>query len=218
MEQVAAGGQDLAAGEDGLVLLRAVQLTGQHREEPLEAVELSRAGQQVFLEIERSRKPIVAAVNGYALGGGCELALACHLRLASPTATFGLPEVKLGILPGYGGTVRLPRIVGAGRALEMILSGAPIDAEEAHRIGLVNRVVPPEELVGRARALVEAIAANGPLAVGLAIESVNRGSDLPLETALGVESTLFGLLAGSEDMREGMAAFLEKRTPRFTGR
>ena len=185
---------------------------------PLEAVEVSRAGQEVFLAIERARKPFVAAVNGYALGGGCELALACHLRIASPTATFGLPEVKLGILPGYGGTVRLPRIVGAGRALEMILTGAPIDAAEAHRIGLVNHVVPADDLLPRARALVKAIAANGPLAAGLAIESVNRGSNLPVESALGVESTLFGLLAGSEDMREGMAAFLEKRAPRFTGR
>lgn len=186
--------------------------------EPLAAVELSRTGQAVFRAIEQSPKPFIAAVNGAALGGGCELALACHLRLAVPEARFGLPEVGLGTLPGFGGTVRLPRLVGVGRALEMILSGKPIDAAEAYRIGLVNRVVPVEDLLSQARSLVEAIAANAPLAVTLAMESVGRGADLSAGAALDAESTLFGILAGTEDMREGTAAFLEKRRPRFTGR
>lgn len=188
------------------------------RMKPLEAVELSRLGQEVFRAIEQSRKPFVAAVNGFALGGGCELALACHLRIASTSARFGLPEVKLGILPGYGGTVRLPRLIGRGRALEMILTGEMIDAAEAHRIGLVNRVVRPEELAAEARTTLEKIVGNGPLAVGLAIESVNRGADLAVEDALAIEANLFGVLAATEDVREGMAAFLEKRTPTFTGR
>jgi enoyl-CoA hydratase len=160
----------------------------------------------------------VAAVGGYALGGGCELALAAHLRIASTAARFGLPEVRLGIIPGYGGTVRLSRLVGKGRALELILSGEMIDAEEAHRIGLVNRVVPAESLLEEARALVERIVGNGPLALGLAIESVNRGMETSLDQALALEAHLFGLLASTEDMREGMAAFLEKRPPQFRGR
>ena len=184
----------------------------------LEGVEISRRGQAVFGAIERSRKPMLAAVNGFALGGGCELALACHLRIASAGARFGLPEVRLGIVPGYGGTVRLPRLIGRGRALEMILTGEMVGAEEAERIGLVNRVVPAEELLPQARALLESILKNGPVAVGFAIESVNRGLDLPLSDALEVEADLFGLLAATDDMREGMAAFLEKRAARFHGR
>jgi enoyl-CoA hydratase len=184
---------------------------------PLEAIEVSRLGQRVFREIELSRKPVVAAVNGFALGGGCELALACHLRIASAAAKFGLPEVKLGTIPGYGGTLRLPRLVGKGRALELILTGEIIDAEEAHRIGLANRVVPPETLLEEARALVLAIVKNGPLALGLAIESVTRGLETALDDGMALESTLFGLLASTADMREGMAAFLEKRPPRFSG-
>ena len=186
--------------------------------DPMAALDLSRTGQAAFRAIEQASKPFVAAVNGVALGGGCELALACHLRLAAPEARFGLPEVGLGTLPGFGGTTRLPRLVGSGRALEMILTGKPIDAEEAFRIGLVNRVVPTEELLPHARVLIETIAANAPLAVALAIESVNRGVDLPVDAALEAESTLFGILAGTADMREGTAAFLEKRGPRFTGR
>lgn len=187
--------------------------------EPLEAVEASRRGQQVFLAIERSRKPFVAAIDGFALGGGCELALACHLRVASPRARFGLPEVTLGIIPGYGGTARLPRLVGVGRALELILTGGMIDGQEAHRIGLVNRLVAEEkDVVAEARRLAASIAANAPLAVGLAIDAVTRSAELPLEEAHSVEATLFGLLAGTEDKREGMAAFLEKRTAEFTGR
>lgn len=186
--------------------------------EPLEGVEVSRLGQRVFRELELSRKPIVAAVNGFALGGGCELALAAHLRIASTSARFGLPEVRLGIIPGYGGTVRLSRLVGKGRALELILGGEMIDAEEAHRIGLVNRVVPAESLLQEARDLVGRIVKNGPLALGLAIESVNRGMEMSVDDALAFEAHLFGLLASTSDMREGMAAFLEKRSARFTGR
>ncbi|HEX6071134.1 MAG TPA: enoyl-CoA hydratase-related protein [Longimicrobiaceae bacterium] len=186
--------------------------------EPLEGVEVSRLGQRVFRELELSRKPIVAAVNGFALGGGCELALAAHLRIASTSARFGLPEVRLGIIPGYGGTVRLSRLVGKGRALELILGGEMIDAEEAHRIGLVNRVVPAESLLQEARELVGRIVKNGPLALGLAIESVNRGMEMSVDDALAFEAHLFGLLASTSDMREGMAAFLEKRSARFTGR
>jgi enoyl-CoA hydratase len=186
--------------------------------EPFEGVELSRLGQRVFREMELSRKPIVAAVNGFALGGGCELALAAHLRIASTSARFGLPEVRLGIIPGYGGTVRLSRLVGKGRALELILTGEMIDAEEAHRIGLVNRVVSGESLLQEARELVERIVKNGPLALGLAIESVNRGMEMSVDDALALEAHLFGLLVSTADMREGMAAFLEKRSARFTGR
>ena len=186
--------------------------------EPLAAAELSRRGQAVFRTIEQSRKPIVAAVNGFALGGGCELALACHIRVASESARFGLPEVKLATFPGYGGTLRLPRLVGRGRALEMILTGEMIDAAEAYRIGLVNRVVPPEGVVSEAKALVERIVRNGPLAVGMAIESVNRGADVSTEDAIAMDAHLFGLAAATEDMREGATAFLEKREPRFRGR
>lgn len=181
-------------------------------------VEVSRLGQRVFRSIELSRKPFIAAVNGFALGGGCELALACHLRVASTKARFGLPEVKLGIIPGYGGTLRLPRIVGKGRALELILTGEMIGAAEAYRIGLVNRVLEPDSLLDETRALLSTIVANGPLAIASAMESVNHGLELPLDDALAFESNLFGLLASTEDMKEGMGAFLEKRPPDFRGR
>jgi enoyl-CoA hydratase len=185
---------------------------------PIDGIEVSRQGQRVFRAIELSRKPIIAAINGFALGGGCELALACHLRLAAESAKFGLPEVKLGIIPGYGGTLRLPRIVGKGRALELILTGEMIDAAEAHRIGLVNRVVPQDELLGAARALMQTILKNGPVALALAIECTTRGLEMDLDDGLALESNLFGLLAATEDMREGMGAFLEKRRAEFSGR
>ena len=174
-------------------------------------------GQAVLNAIEATPKPVVAAVNGFALGGGCELALACHLRVASEEASFGLPEVGLGIIPGYGGTVRLPRIVGKGRALEMILTGARITAREAHEIGLVNRVVEAGSLAEEASALARKIAANGPVALGMAIESTTRGLELDVDDALALEANLFGILASTEDMKEGMAAFLEKRRPEFRG-
>jgi enoyl-CoA hydratase len=185
---------------------------------PVDGVEVSRLGQRVFRAIELSRKPVIAAVNGFALGGGCELALACHLRVAAENARFGLPEVKLGIIPGYGGTLRLPRIVGKGRALELMLTGEMIDALEAYRIGLANRVVPQGELVDSARALMTAILRNGPVALGLAIECTTRGMEMSVDDGLALESNLFGLLAATDDMREGMTAFLEKRKAEFTGR
>ncbi|HEX6967085.1 MAG TPA: enoyl-CoA hydratase-related protein [Gemmatimonadaceae bacterium] len=185
---------------------------------PLDGKRRAQRGQEIFSRFERSRKPVIAAVNGYALGGGCELALACHMRIASDTARFGLPEVKLGIAPGYGGTQRLPRLVGKGRALEMILTGEMIDAAEAHRIGLVNKVVPGTELLGTAEAMLGKILAQGPIAVALSIEAVNRGLDTTIEEGLVLEANHFGLLASTEDMREGMRAFLEKRAAHFTGR
>jgi enoyl-CoA hydratase len=185
---------------------------------PVDGIEVSRLGQRVFRAIELSRKPVIAAVNGFALGGGCELALACHLRIASENAQFGLPEVKLGIIPGYGGTLRLPRIVGKGRALELMLTAQFVRADEAYRIGLANRVVPQGELAEAARAMMTTILANGPIAVGLAIECTTRGMDMSVGDGLALESNLFGLLAATDDMREGMSAFLEKRKAEFTGR
>lgn len=184
---------------------------------PIDGVAVSRAGQDAFRFLETMGKPVIAAVNGFALGGGLELALACHLRVASEKARFGLPEVKLGIIPGYGGTARLARIVGRGRALELILTGEMIDAAEAHRIGLVNRIAPAGAALTEARALMAKIIANGPIALRLALEAVDHGMDASMAEALTLESNLFGLLATTEDMQEGMAAFLEKRAANFTG-
>ena len=184
---------------------------------PLSGIDVSRQGQDTFRLLETMRKPVIAAVNGFALGGGLELALACHFRVASENAKFGLPEVKLGIIPGYGGTVRLPRVIGRGRALEMILTGDMIDAQEAYRIGLVNHVHPQAELLGAAEQLAKKIAANGPVAVALAIEAVDHGYHASTEDALRLEANLFGLLASTQDMREGMGAFLEKRKANFQG-
>jgi enoyl-CoA hydratase len=160
---------------------------------------------------------VVAAVNGFALGGGCELAMACHIRIASEAAKFGQPEVKLGLIPGYGGTQRLPRLIGRGRALQLLLTGEMIDAQEAYRIGLVNRVVSGAELLPVANEMVRAILANAPYAIANVIETVNRGYDATIEDALTLEATAFGLLAATEDKREGTRAFLEKRPARFTG-
>lgn len=185
---------------------------------PIDGIDVSRKGQEAFRRLERMGKPVVAGVNGYALGGGMELALACHLRVASEKARFGLPEVKLGIIPGYGGTVRLPRIVGRGRALEMILTGEMIDAARAHEMGLVNQVVPPGETRAAAEALLDAILGNGPIAIRFALEAVDRSLETGIDEGLGLESHLFGLLAATEDMREGMSAFLEKRDAGFKGR
>lgn len=204
-----AGEKAFVAGADIQELARMDALSG---------VAVSRRGQRVLLDIERYPKPVVAAVNGYALGGGCELALACHLRIASEHARFGLPEVSLGIIPGYGGTVRLARIVGLGRATQMILTGEMIDANEALRIGLVNAVAPPAELLERAQELLGKILKNGPVAVRLALESIYRAVESGIEDALAFEAHLFGLLAATEDMREGLHAFLEKRKAEFKGR
>jgi enoyl-CoA hydratase len=186
--------------------------------DPTQARALARRGQAMMRKFETSPKPTVAAVNGFALGGGCELAMACHIRLASEAAKFGQPEVKLGILPGYGGTQRLPRLVGKGRALQLLLTAETIDAAEAHRIGLVNRVVPAGELLAAARSMLGQILANGPLAVALCVEAVDRGLDMGLDDGLAFEANSFGLLAATADMREGMTAFLEKRGPVFSGR
>jgi enoyl-CoA hydratase len=174
-------------------------------------------GQAMMRRLERAGKPVIAAVNGFALGGGCELAMACHLRVASESAKFGQPEVKLGLGPGYGGTVRLPRLVGRARALELLLTGAMIDAQEAWRIGLVNRVVPADQLLPECRRLLAAILENGPLAVQACLALVDRGLDLGLDDALALEASWFGLLSATADMREGTRAFLEKRKPAFTG-
>jgi enoyl-CoA hydratase len=177
----------------------------------------SERGQRVFRRFETSPKPTLAAVNGFALGGGCELAMACHMRIASEAAKFGQPEVKLGIVPGYGGSQRLPRIVGKGRALQLLLTGEMIDAAEAYRIGLVNRVVPAAELMPAARALLTTILAQGPLAVAHCIEAVDRGLDMGLDDAIALEASYFGMLSATKDKEEGMRAFLEKRPATFTG-
>ncbi|HWA57323.1 MAG TPA: enoyl-CoA hydratase-related protein [Gemmatimonadales bacterium] len=186
-------------------------------QDPMRGKERSLAGQAVFRRFEALRKPVIAAVNGFCLGGGCELAMACHLRLASEHARFGQPEVKLGIGPGYGATVRLPRLVGRGRALELLLTGAMIDAQEAWRIGLVNRVVPADRLVGEAESLLRSMLAQGPQAVACVLEAVDAGSEMSRDEALLLEANHFGLLSSTADMREGMQAFLEKRPPVFTG-
>ncbi len=175
------------------------------------------AGQHVFDVIENLGKPVIAAINGFALGGGCELAMACTLRVAADTAKLGQPEIALGLLPGYGGTQRLTRLVGKGRAMEMMLTGAPIAADEALRIGLVNRVVPATELMAAARTLAAQLARSAPIAMRYIINAVNKGVEMPFAEACQYEATLFGLVASTDDMREGTAAFLEKRKPEFKG-
>jgi len=183
-----------------------------------EAQAFALRGQRVFRLLECAGKPSVAAVNGYALGGGLELAMACTVRFAAENARLGQPEVKLGIVPGYGGTQRLPRLVGRGRALELLLSGEPVAAAEAHRIGLVNAVVPQPELLAFSRAWLAKVLANGPLAVALTMETVDAGLDAGLEAGLRLEAAAFGLTAATEDRREGTRAFLEKRLPVFAGK
>jgi len=175
-------------------------------------------GQHVFDLIENMGKPVIAAINGYALGGGCELAMACTLRLAADSARMGQPEVSLGLIPGYAGTQRLPRLVGRGKAVEMMLTGAPITADEALRVGLVSRVVPAAELMAEARKLAAQLAANAPIALRYIINAVYKGSDMPFADACQYEATLFGLVASTDDMKEGTAAFLEKRKPEFKGK
>jgi enoyl-CoA hydratase len=180
--------------------------------------EHARKGQALFDRIERLGKPVVAAVNGFALGGGCELAMACTLRVAAETAKLGQPEINLGLLPGYAGSQRLPRLVGRGRALELLLLGHQITAEEAWRIGLVNRVVPAAQLMTEARAIAQALASKAPVAVRYILDAVASGLDMRFADAQDYEATLFGLVSTTEDMREGTAAFLEKRKPEFKGR
>ena len=176
------------------------------------------SGQAVLNALETMGKPVLAAVNGFALGGGCELAMACHIRIAGENAKFGQPEVKLGITPGYGGTQRLPRIVGKGRALHLLLSAELIDAQEALRIGLVTKVVPADQLMAEAEKLMRTILAHGPVAVALTIEAVHQGLELTLGEGLQLEANAFGLVASTEDMKEGLTAFLEKRPARFVGK
>jgi enoyl-CoA hydratase len=178
----------------------------------------AQGGQEVFDHIENLGKPVIAAVNGYALGGGCELALACHVRIASENAKFGQPEVNLGIIPGYGGTQRLARLVGKGRAMELILTGDQLDAHEAFRIGLVNKVVPQSELMDAAQAMAQKIVSKGQVAVRLALKAVNMTDETNLTDGLALEASLFGVCCGSEDFREGTTAFLEKRKPAFKNR
>ena len=185
---------------------------------PVGGREMALFGQSVFRKLETLGKPSIAAINGFALGGGCELALACSIRLASRTARLGQPEVKLGISPGYGGTQRLARLCGQGVAQELCLTGEMISAEEAQRIGLVNHVYEPGELLAAAAAMARKIAANAPIAVRLTSEAIVRSGDLPLEQGLALEATLFGLCCATEDMREGTRAFLEKRAARFQGK
>jgi enoyl-CoA hydratase len=185
---------------------------------PITGKEVARNGQRTFRAIERFPKPVIAAINGFALGGGCELALACHIRIASEKAQLGLPEVTLGIIPGYGGTQRLARLLGKGRALELILTGDRIGAAEAERIGLVNRVVPADQLLATAEEMARKIMTRGPLAVHAAIEAVMSGTDMAFEEGQLLEATLFGLLASTEDMKEGMGAFLEKRQANFSSK
>jgi enoyl-CoA hydratase len=204
-----AGDKAFIAGADINELARMTPATGP---------ETSLHGQAALHKLETLGKPSIAAVNGFALGGGCELALACSIRLASRTAKFGQPEVKLGIIPGYGGTQRLARLCGKGMAHELCLSGEMISAEEAQRIGLVNHVYEPEELLAAAQSMAKKIAANAPVAVQLTMEAIERGQEMPQEQGLFLEASLFGMTCATEDMREGTRAFLEKRAAQFQGK
>ena len=206
---VTGAGRAFVAGAD-IAELAALDTSG--------ARELSRRGQEVFARFESSHKPVIAAVNGFALGGGCELAMACHVRIAADTAKFGQPEVKLGLIPGYGGTQRLTRLVGPGQAAQLLLTGEIIDANEAARIGLVNRVVPHDDLMSSAQDLMTQMMANAPLAQSRILDAIRRANDAPSSALYDLECSGFTMLAGTDDAREGIAAFLEKRTPRFTGR
>ncbi len=204
-----AGDKAFVAGADITELAQATPITGKQTAEK---------GQRVFRAIERFPKPVIAAINGFALGGGCELALACHIRIASEKAQLGLPEVTLGIIPGYGGTQRMARLLGKGKALELILTGDRVGAVEAERIGLVNKVVAPEELMSTCEEMARRITTRAPLAVRSAIEAVMSGSEMPFEEGQFLEATLFGLLCATDDTKEGMKAFIEKRPAEFKGR
>jgi enoyl-CoA hydratase len=203
------GEKSFVAGADINELAQQTPVTGR---------EHARHGQALFTHIERLHKPVIAAVNGFALGGGCELAMACTFRIAADTAKFGQPEINLGLIPGYAGSQRLPRLVGRGRALELLLLGNQITAEEAWRIGLVNRVVPAAKLMEETRALAQTLAAKAPVAVRYILDAVAGGLEMPFAEAQDYEATLFGLVSTTDDMREGTRAFLEKRKATFTGR
>jgi enoyl-CoA hydratase len=189
-----------------------------HQLDMLSGKEFSERGQEVFNLIENLGKPVIAAVNGYALGGGCELALACHIRIASENAKFGQPEVTLGIIPGYGGTQRLSRLIGKGRAMELILTGNQIDAQEAYRIGLANKVVPLSELIPTAEAMAKTILSRGQIAVHTALKAANASMETTQSDGQHLEATLFDICCGTEDFKEGTSAFLEKRKPEFKNR
>jgi enoyl-CoA hydratase len=204
------------AGEKAFVAGADIGELSQHT--PVSAKEYTHQGQAILDAIENLGKPVIACINGFALGGGCELAMACTLRLASENAKLGQPEEKLGLIPGYGGTQRLPRLVGKGVAMQLVLTGEMISAQEAHRIGLVNEVVPAGELIARAEAIAAKIIANAPLAIQYAIEAVNHGLDLTLADGLFLEATLFGVCCSTEDKNEGTKAFLEKRPAQFKGK
>src|SRR6202162_280750 len=204
-----AGDKPSIEGEDISELAQATSV---------DAEKSSRSGQAVLDLIENLGKPVIAAVNGFALGGGCETAMACTIRVAAEHAKFGQPEVKLGIIPGYGGTQRLPRLVGKGRALQIILTGEMITAQEAYRIGLVNEVVPAAELIGRAEAVLKLMASNAPLSIKYALQAVNKGLETSLSEGLLIESSLVAICTSTEDKKEGTAAFLEKRAANFKGR
>ena len=204
-----AGNKAFIAGADISELAQATAV---------EAQRASRFGQEVLDFIENLGKPVIAAINGFALGGGCETAMACTIRIAPEHAKFGQPEVKLGLLPGGGGTQRLPRLVGKGRALQLILTGETISAQEAYRIGLVNEVVPAANLIERAEAILKQIAANAPIAVKFSLEAANKGLDTSQAEGFALEASYFGICAATEDKKEGTSAFLEKRAPKFRGR
>jgi len=223
-EAVGAAGQDPAIGAlivTGMgekAFVAGADISELATQSPVEGAAYARRGQDILMRLERLGKPSIAALNGYALGGGLELALACTLRLAAETAKLGQPEVALGILPGYGGTQRLSRLVGPGRALELILTGEPIDAREAHRIGLVNRVVPAADLPAAAESVARTLLSRGPVALRYALQAVHEGLQMTLSEGLAMEAALFGLTCATEDMREGTRAFIEKRKPVFKGR
>ncbi len=204
-----AGEKAFVAGTDIGELKQLDQETGR---------EFASGGQSILDLIQHLGKPVIAAVNGYALGGGCELALACHIRIAAENGKFGQPEVNLGIIPGYGGTQRLARLVGVGHAMELILTGHQIDAKEAWRIGLVNKVVPQAELLPAAEAMAKTILGKGQLAVRMAIKAINATLELPLSEGLRLEAGVFGECCNTEDAKEGISAFLEKRKPAFKGK
>src|SRR5687767_2932361 len=185
---------------------------------PLTGKETSERGQYILSQIERFPKPVIAAINGFALGGGCEIALACHIRIAADKAQIGLPEVTLGIIPGYGGTQRMVRLLGKGKAFELVCTGDRIPAAEAERIGLVNKVVPADQLMAAAEEMARKIMSRSPVAVRAAMEAINVGSDMSFEEGQFLEATLFGLLCATEDMKEGMTAFIEKRPAKFPGK
>src|SRR5580692_9945010 len=208
----------ILTGAGDKAFIAGADISGLARVTAFEAEQSSRFGQEVLDLIEDLGKPVIAAVNGFALGGGCETAMACTIRIAVENAKFGQPEVKLGLLPGGGGTQRLPRLIGKGRALQLILSGGMIGAQEAYRIGLVNEVVPAANLIARAEEILKQIASNAPVAVRLSLEAVNRGMDTSQSEGFALEASYFGLCAATDDKREGTSAFLEKRMPQFHGR